>query len=219
MSNLCKMFVVDNMEDVLLQRTFSRSASSSMSKMSAVRHHRDCGVTCHLKCPIVGAKRLTSSSTSTTKQTKANRQAAVVDVADAEDSDDDEKSADDDTVHDATRVNNCTCTVLCVRAHAHLLCTRAALKAFAAACWSAEVGTYESGGPSTEHTSCVKARAMLHGDEYIAKLLSLKVRLLLLTTKPSTIATINNTTTTAQVYTMKTLESSLYEKVGLLLVL
>lgn len=173
------------MEDVLLQRTFSRSASSSMSKMSAVRHHRECGLTCHLKCPIAAAKRLTSSSTpstSSTKQTKlkANRQAAVDDVED--DEDDDEKSADDDTDVDATRVNNSTCTVLCVRAHAHLLCTRAALKAFAAACWSTEVGTYESGGPSTEHTSCVKARAMLHGDEYIAKLLNSKVRLLLLLT-------------------------------------
>ncbi len=186
MSNLCKMFVVDNMEDVLLQRTFSSSALSSMpapALMSAVRHHTDCGLTCHLKCPILSAKRLTSSST--TKQTKTVlHQAADVEESEGNDSDDveddDEKTADDATVHDATRVNNCTCTVLCVRAHAHLLCTRAALKAVAAACWSAEVGTYESGGPSTEHTSCVKARAMLHGDDYIGKLLSMKVRLLLL---------------------------------------
>ena len=164
------MFVIDNMEDVLLPRTsvLSLPMTSSMpALMSAVRHHRKCGVTCHVRCPIVAARRLTSS-----KHTKANQQAVTV-ASDSSEGESDEET--DDTSCDVTRVNNCTCTVRCVRAHAHLLCMRAALKGFAAACWSTEVGTYEIGGPSKEHTSCVKARAMIHGDAYLAKLLSTKV--------------------------------------------
>jgi hypothetical protein len=159
--------------------------TSSMPAMSAVRHHRECGVTCHVKCPIVAARRLTSP-----KHTKANQQADV--ASDSSEGESDEET--DDTSCDVTRVNNCTCTVRCVRAHAHLLCMRAALKAFAAACWSTEAGTYEIGGPSKEHTSCVKARAMIHGDAYLAKLLSTKVRLLLLINLVTTLLSLHRCT-------------------------
>jgi hypothetical protein len=195
--------------------------------MEAIRHHALCGVTCHGKCTVGAAKRLIAvqSGSRTTKSPKDNQNQKTR-VAAEDDRDDHEgggePTADEESKPDVSRANTRTFTVLCVRGHAHHLCMRAELKAIAATCWSIEPGTYEDGGPSTEHTSCAKARDALRGDEYLAQLLTRKVRLLLLplpsngnasttTTTPSTIATINNT---VKVYTMKTLESSLFEKVS-----
>jgi hypothetical protein len=177
--------------------------STVMEAMEAIRHHVLCGVTCHGKCTVGAAKRLIAvqSGSRTTKSPKGNQNQKTR-VA-AEDAREEESTADEESKPDVSRANTRMFTVLCVRGHAHLLCMRAELKAIAATCWSIEPGTYEDGGPSTEHTSCAKARDAIHADAYLAQLVTTKVRLLLLpsnsnasttTTTPSTIATINNTT-------------------------